>query len=98
MSFYVKTIKGGEEAESTLTLELLKERKYASLEEASEYFSNEFNHRIEHLGDEIEDWEDFPTEYESELPGEEVKVYSQFIGIRNALKRIFSTSCLFQKN
>ena len=89
MSFYVKTIKGVEESGSTLTLKLLKEEKYESLEQASEYYSTEFNHRIEHLGDEIEDWEDFPTEYEAELPGEEVKVYSQFVGIRNALKRIF---------
>ena len=89
MSFYIKTIKGVEETGSILILELLKEEKYDSLEKASEYYSNEFKQRIEHLDEEIEDWEDFPNEYEVELVGEEIKVYSQFIGIRNTLKRIF---------
>lgn len=89
MSFYVKAIKGIEDTGSMMTLELLQDEKYDSLEEASEHFSSMFNHCIERLEDEIEDWECYPTEHEVELPGEEEKVYSQFIRIQNTLKRIF---------
>ena len=88
-AYYIKTIKGMEEAGDELELELLKEEKYDSLERASDCFLNEFTQRISQLDTELEDWEDFPVQYEAELPSEEIKIHSQFIGVQNTLKKLF---------
>lgn len=87
--YYIKTIKGIEEMGDELALELLKEEKYESLEVASDCFLNEFNQCISQLDTEVDDWEDFPVQYEAELPSQELKIHSQFIGVQNTLKKLF---------